>query len=215
METREHDDLLFRGHIHQAVGEATQDRPPRLTFDDLVLRRSTLYRCDGCFERSHEVRAQTLAAGLIPLDSLCDLSFGPGPEDNLPIHPSRDQRPARTSSQGVAAAGSRAWSSSRRSISSSWASVKPGMFSGDAPTLSQRSSASCIRSAGVSSSKSASKELGLFIIISQQIAKWRRVGSEGVIQSSVFECGNKVDKAIIPPPHPARRARPAAHRPTA
>jgi hypothetical protein len=64
--------------------------------------------------------------------------------------PNRDRRRARSSSHAIAVVGSRSCSSRRRWISARCASDNAGKFSGSAATLSHSSSASWIRSAGVS-----------------------------------------------------------------
>ena len=133
---------------------------------------------DTGIQDAQELDGKALTAGLVPLSRLVDLEIRFGAEDEPVRHPNRWRSRARTSSQGIAASGSRACSARRRSISDRCASVS-GNASGSEAMLSQRSSANWMRSGTLSLSNSSR---GTFITSqayrSTTIASTARVTSE-------------------------------------
>lgn len=91
---------------------------------------------------------------LVPLGRFVDLKVRFGTEYQPARHPNRWCSRARTSSQGIPDSGSRSCSARRRSISARCASASGNAF-GSVAMLSQRSSASCMRSETLNLSNSS------------------------------------------------------------
>ena len=97
---------------------------------------------------------------LLPLGGFVDLEVRFGTEVRPARQPNRSCSRERTSSQGIADSGSRSCASSRRAISARCVSVN-GKAAGSTAMLSQRSSASWIRSATFNLNSSSREGLAM------------------------------------------------------
>lgn len=115
---------------------------------------------DAGIEDAQEFGGQSLPTGFVPTRRLVYLEIGLRAEEYIVGHPNRWRSRSRTSSQGSADAGSRPCLARRRSISALCVSVI-GNGSGSAAMLSQRSSASWMRSGTLSLSKSSKETFAI------------------------------------------------------
>jgi hypothetical protein len=143
--------------VDQSIRKSPQRRPPGVAEHERIERGMALHPRNDCVERSETPR-RILAACLLPIHCLSEFGFGLGPENKAPCHPRRDHSRARTSFQVRAELGSCAYAAQRRAIPLGWSSDSAGRLSGCAATLSHKSSASWMRSAGLSFKSSAITE---------------------------------------------------------
>ena len=146
MHVRHDDDVFAHQPIEDRIRESSNESPSSTSVHDRIACWIRVDRAQCSPRRVEELAAQPGSSVFVPPIRRLNVRRGGRPKDQ--IHPgSRIRR--TTSSHGIPVGPSRSRSSRRRSSSARWASVS-GTASGVSQRLSQSSSTSCSRSAGVS-----------------------------------------------------------------
>ena len=142
-----HDDYVFTHElIEDGVGEPSNERSPSVSVYDRIACWVRPDRAQCSSHRLEELVAEPSSLAFVPPIRRLDIRGGGRPKDQ--VHSGLRIR-RTTSSHGIPVGPSWSKSSSRRSSSARWASVS-GTASGVSQRLSQSSSTSWSRSAGVS-----------------------------------------------------------------